>query len=161
MKAYRLVNKENEEIIFGVKNNKANYVLSKLNNGTRKIRPYNYCIAYPYWVNPKPKFAFLKLNGFKYFLFSICKFDLTDIEELKDLGYYVEEQELGTYGNSLSKLFCTYFDDEIVELKNVELTELFASTESMVHEPVNLDNAPSDDIKYCKSKYYKNVKFIN
>lgn len=161
MKAYRLVNKNNEEIIFGVKNDKVNYVLSKLNNGTRKIRPYNYCITYPYWVNPKPKFAFLKLNGFKYFLFSICKFDLTDIEELKDLGYYVEEQELGTYGNGLSKLFCTYFDDEIVELKNVELTELFASTESMAHESVNLENAPSDDIKYCKNKYYKNVKFIN
>lgn len=160
MKAYRLVNKEVGEIIFGVKNEERNDTLKKLNKGLKQIRPYNFCVSYPYWVNPKPKFAFLKLNGFKFFLFSICKFDLDDVEELKKLGYYVEEQELELYNNGLSKFLCTHLDEDIVELKKVVLTELFASTESMKHEKVSIEKAFEDDIKFCKSKYYKNVKFI-
>lgn len=155
METFRLVDTTNEEIIFGVDNLINNASLEKLRKGINKIRPYNHAV--PHYKNDK--FAFISLNAFKYFLFGICELNYSDILELEKLGFKVTIQELIVYSKGLSKLFCTYFDDEVVELKEVLLSELFENADSCDYENINQPNISKELIKHCKDQYYKNVKF--
>lgn len=157
MKAYRLINTTNDEIIFGVDNFNHNAILTKLNHGTKTIRPYKHAVAY----YNDAMFAFISFNAFKYFLFNICKFDYEDIKLLELLGYKVVEEELECYSKGLSKLFCIYFDNEVVELKEVSLTKLFNNADSCDYCDINQPYIPKEIIKECKDRYYKNIKFKN
>jgi len=155
MKTYRLVNATNEEIIFGIENLINNATLDKLRKGINKCRPYNHVV--PHYKNDK--FAFISLNAFKYFLFGVCNLTYSDILELEKLGYKVTIQDLECYSRGLSKLFCTYFDNEIVELKEVLLSELFENADSCNYSDINQPAIQKELIKDCKDQYYKNVKF--
>ena len=155
MKTYRLENEMFDEVMFGVDNFIDNETLRRLNKGLSKIKPYTHCV--PYY--PKAKFSFVSLNAFKYFLFGICKFSFEDVQKLKELGFYVLELDLGVYSTGLSKLFCTFFDDEIVEQLKCDLTELFINADSIKYRTINQPPVSKENIKDCKNAYYKNVKF--
>lgn len=155
MSYYRLINPANEEIVFGVDNVDDNAVLKKLNRGVATVRPYNHVV--PYFK--KAKFAFMDFNAFKYFLFYICKFSYHDLLELENLGYKVIEQDLESYSNGLSRLFCTYFDDEVVELKEVLLSSLFKSADSCTWHPIYMPNTAKNLVSECKRMHYVDVKF--
>lgn len=155
MQAFRLICPTNNEVIFGVDNEFNNATLSKLNKGLFTVRPYNY--GTPYYKNSK--FAFMHFNGLKYFLFNICKFTYSDLIELENLGFKVIKENLECYSRGLSKLFCTYFDDEVVELKEELLSELFDNADSMEYEYVDMTTAPKGIIKDCKERFYSNIKF--
>ena len=155
MKTYQLKNDEIDEIIFGVNNFINTETLNKLNNGLSKIKPYTHCV--PYY--PKSKFSFISLNAFKYFLFDLCKFDIEDIKNLKTLGFYINEIDLGVYSTGLSKIFCTFFDDEIVELLKFDLELFFANADSLKYRKINQPPVSTESIKFCKNKYYKNIDF--
>lgn len=155
MKTYRLQNGTVGEIMFGVDNFTNDETLNKLNKGLSKIKPYTHCV--PYY--PKAKFSFISLNAFKYFLFGICKFDEEDIKHLQTLGFCVYELDLGVYSTGLSKLFCTYFDDEIVEFLKYDLDFLFANADSFKYRSINQPPVPKESIKEVKNQYYKDVKF--
>ncbi len=155
MKTYRLENEMFDEVMFGVDNFINNETLQKLNKGLSRVKPYTHCV--PYY--PKAKFSFVSLNAFKYFLFGICKFSFEDVQKLKELGFYVLELDLGVYSTGLSKLFCTFFDDEIVEQLKCDLTELFINADSIEYRTINQPPVSKENIKDCKNAYYKNVKF--
>lgn len=155
METYRLVGITNDEIIFGIDNLVNNAVLDKLNKGVAKVRPYNHAV--PYYV--KSKFAFISFNAFKHFLFNVCEFSFEDLTELEKLGFKVIKQDLECYSRGLSKLFCTYFDDEVVELKEVLLSELFENADSCDYRNINQPGIQKELIKECKDQYYKNIKF--
>ena len=80
--------------------------------------------------------------------------------ELEKLGYKVINEELGCYSRGLSKILCTHFDDEIVELKTELLSELFENADSMKYSKISQPILPKEIIKECKDQFYKNVKFI-
>lgn len=156
MQAYRLVNETENDIIFGVDNLNNNVTLEKLAKGISNTRPYNQAI--PYYKNSK--FAFTSFNAFKYFLFDICRLNHDDLLELERLGYKVQNEDLGCYSKGLSKILCTYFDDEVVELKMELLSELFENADSMKYNGIAQPILPKEITKSCKAKFYKNVKFI-
>lgn len=155
MKTYRLENGNYGEIMFGVDNFTNDEILQKLNNGLSKIKPYTHCV--PYY--PKAKFSFVSLNALKYFLFGLCKFSFEDLPKLESLGFKVFELDLGVYSTGLSKIFCTFFDDEIVELLKFDLTQLFVDADSIKYRNINQPPVPKENIKECKNQYYKDVKF--
>jgi len=155
MKTYRLENEMFDEIMFGVDNFINDETLQRLNTGLSKIKPYTHCV--PYYN--KAKFSFVSLDALKYFLFGICKFSFEDVQKLKQLGFYVLELDLGVYSTGLSKIFCTFFDDEIVEQLKCDLTELFTNADSIKYNEINQPYVPKESIKHCKNAYYKNVKF--
>lgn len=157
MITYRLIYDEVEEIVFGIANPDKNKSLEKLKKGIKSICPYKEVVAH----YKNDKFAFQSFNAFKYFLFGLCKLDLNDIKELEKLGFRVTVQELRVYMRGLSKILCTYFDDEVVEPINlVLLSELFENADSMDYIEVERPPVPKEFIKDCKDQYYKNVKFI-
>jgi len=156
MEAYRLIDvNPNDEIIFGIDNLSNSGVIKKINSGLKTVRPWNHCV--PYYE--KSRFAFNSLNCFKYFLFGICKLTYADIEALDKLGYRVQKLDLEIYSKGLSKLYCTYFDDEIVELNEISLLELFNDADSISFRRVNTPECPPESVKYTKERFYANVKF--
>lgn len=156
MQAYRLVDVSENELIFGVDNLINNASLEKLAKGVAKIRPYNQAV--PYYKNTK--FAFISFNAFKYFLFEVCQLTYDDLIELEKLGYKVINEELECYSRGLSKILCTHFDNEIVELKTELLSELFDNADSMKYDTIYQPILPKEIIKECKDQFYKNVKFM-
>lgn len=158
MITFRILEPNNEEIIFGLNNENNLASIEKLNNGTRNLRPYKYLV--PFYKNAK--FSFNSFNCLKFFLFNVCNLNQQDLEELDKLGFKVVKLDLCVYSKGLSKLFCTYFDDEVVESFNPMLfTELFANADSMKYNYVNLTPASSEDSRQCKDHYYKTIKFKN
>ena len=81
-----------------------------------------------------------------------------DLAKLESLGFKVFELDLGVYSTGLSKIFCTFFDDEIVELNEISLLELFNDADSISFRRVNTPECPPESIKYTKERFYN--KFI-
>ena len=71
-------------------------------------------------------------------------------------NFYIEELEINTWSTGLSKLLCTYFDDEVEEgtLVNRTIDEVKNWTVTFVYQ----DAVPKEDIKFVKETYYKGVK---
>lgn len=156
MRAFRLIcDTEDNDIIFGIDNFSNNAVLKKLNNGLSKIRPYEQLV--PFYKNSK--FAFSSLESFKFFLFHLCKFSFFDLIELEDLGFAFIDEDLEGYAKGLSKILCTYFDDEVNNFKKESLTDFFATADSREYEIIKIGPYPKEDIKACKAQFYQNVKF--
>ena len=156
MRAFRLTDGTENELIFGVDNSINNATLDKLKKGLARIKPFEQVV--PYYKNSK--FAFISFNAFKYFLFGLCDFSYEDLIELERLGYKVIDEDLSCYSRGLSKLICTYFDDEVVELKTELLSKLFENADSMKYDTIYQPILPKEIIKECKDQFYKNVKFI-
>ena len=79
---------------------------------------------------------------------------------MEKLGYKVINEKLECYSRGLSKIICTHFDNEIVELKTELLSELFDNADSMKYDTIYQPILPKEIIKECKDQFYKNVKFI-
>ena len=80
--------------------------------------------------------------------------------ELEKLGYKVINEELECYSRGLSKILCTHFDNEIVELKTELLSKLFENADLKDYKVVTLDVGPDKFIKECRNQFYRNVPFI-
>ena len=156
MRAFRLTDGTENELIFGVDNSINNATLGKLKKGLARIKPFEQVV--PYYKNSK--FAFISFNAFKYFLFGLCDFSYEDLIELERLGYKVIDEDLSCYSRGLSKLICTYFDDEVVELKTELLSKLFENADLKDYKVVTLDVGPDKFIKECRNQFYRSVPFI-
>lgn len=157
MQAYRIINSNNLkwEFITGIPNAENNEVFAKFNRGLSKVRPYNHAVPYP----RRSMFAIMNKTGLNYFLFNLCEFTLDDLKFLQSSGYKVVDEELSVYSSGFSKLFCTYFEDEIVELKEVDFTSIYTNADSVKNIEVKNSNILPEDIRYCKNTYYKDVVF--
>ena len=159
MKAYKIINQNDSswEFIKGIENTENNPIIAKFNAGLAKQRPYNHAVPYP----RNSMFAIMKKNGLSYFLFDLCKFTYDELKEFQSMSYKLIEEELCVYSYGFSKLFCTYFEDEIVELTEVNFTDIYIDADSISYTKVEEPYVLKEDIKYCKSTYYKDVIFNN
>ena len=62
------------------------------------------------------------------------------------------------FSSGLSKMFTSYYDDEIEECEELSLTNLFKTDRDILYKMIPQPYISNDDIKYYKSRYGKYVK---
>jgi hypothetical protein len=155
MKVFRLRHKQYKgDIIFGMPPTYCKKIgEKKIHSMLLELKPWKYAI--PYYN--KSKFAFISSDALLTFLFGNFNNEYSE-EEFKSIcdNYFVESFELNVWSSGLSKLLCTYFDDEIEndEINTYSIEEIRAWTYTYVYQ----DAVPKEDIKYCKDTYYSKVK---
>ena len=153
MRVYRLRHKQYKgDVVFGMPPTYCKKIgEKKINELFSSMKPWKHAI--PYYK--KSKFAFISADALVTFLFS--RNTLTS-EEYKDIcdNYFVESFELTTWSAGLSKILCTYFDDEVEQdtLNNYTIDEVRNWTVKFIYQ----DLVPKEDIKFVKESYYKTVK---
>ena len=153
MRVYRLRHKQYKgDVVFGLPPTYCKKVgEKKINELLGSIKPWKHAI--PYYK--KSKFAFISADALVTFLFSISTLTSEEYNSICD-NFYIEELDINTWSTGLSKLLCTYFDDEVEEgtLENHTIDEVRNWTVKFVYQ----DAVPKEDIKFVKETYYKGVK---
>ena len=153
--SFRLVSKnQKSELLLGIESKKTNELIDRINSNLSLRSPLNKCVP----VDAKTRIAFLNYNSLKYFLFGLCELSLSDIEELDKLGITVQKLSLMVFSSGLSKMFTSYYDDEIEECEELSLTNLFKTDRDILYKMIPQPYISNDDIKYYKSRYGKYVK---
>ena len=81
----------------------------------------------------------------KYFLFGLCELSLSDIEELDKLGITVQKLSLMVFSSGLSKMFTSYYDDEIEECEELSLTNVFKTDRDILYKMIPQPYISNDD----------------
>jgi len=153
MKVFRLRHKQYKgDVIFGLPPTYCKKVgEKKINELLGSIKPWKHAI--PYYK--KSKFAFVSAGALNSFLFLSNTLTSEEYNSICD-NFYIEELEINIWSAGLSKLLCTYFDDEVEEgtLVNHTIDEVRNWTVKFVYQ----DAVPKEDIKFVKEAYYKGVK---
>ena len=139
------------EILLGVENTFNNDLLNKINDSLRFRNCIDECVP----LTSNSKLAFVNYNAMKYFLFGLCDFSLSDIIELEKLGFKVQKLNLSIFSTGLSKLFASYYDDEVDECEELNLSDIFKSDKDIQYNIIKQMGVSKDDLKYYKSKYGK------
>lgn len=127
-----------------------NALSTKIENGLKKLgQPWKECI--PYYKNCY--LGFINEDSFKHFLFHLCKLNDSDLSFLKSCDIYVEKNEVECYSNGLSKSRGTFFQDEIVNTQNIDITSIDKEFKN-INQPTILP----EEIRETKDRYYKNLK---
>lgn len=147
---YELKNDNFDTIIFGIENDIGDELLDKLNRGLSLIKPWKHGI--PYYKNSK--FCFKSLNSLCMFLFKLCKFTHKDIYNLNKDGWYVDNIQLSLCDTGISRMWCSYFDEDVLSVTKTKITDYLNVYYNDVNYRTNLDK---DMAYYCYNKYYKNI----
>lgn len=62
------------------------------------------------------------------------------------------------YSSGLSKMFASYYDDEVEECEELSLSNIFESDHDIQYKIIPQPYIDKDDLKYYKSRYGNNVK---
>jgi predicted glycosyl hydrolase (DUF1957 family) len=153
MRVYRLRHKQYKgDVVFGMPPTYCKKLgEKKINEMFSNMKPWKHAI--PYYN--KSKFAFLSSNALITFMLWIEKLNEEEYNSICD-NYFVESFEVTTWSSGLSKLLCTYFDDEVEPdtLETYDLKTVLEWTAKVIYQ----DPVPKESIKYCKESYYKTVK---
>lgn len=153
--SFRLYNDNiKSEVLLGVENSSNNYVINKINDALHFRNCIDECV--PFTKNSKV--AFVNFNALKYFLFGICELTIIDIIELEKLGFKLKKLNLSIFSTGLSKIFTSYYEDEIEEQEDLYLSDIFKSEKDIQYNMIKQLNISKDDLKYYKSKYGKFAK---
>lgn len=150
MNSFRLIFDEQEsELLLGIENQNNNELINKINKVLYNRNPPKECVP----INDKTRLAFLNYNSFKYFLFGLCSLTLSDIEQLDKYGIKVQKLNLMVFSSGLSKMFTSYYDDEVEECEEVSLSSIFENDNDIQYSIIQQPYIYKDDLKYYKSKY--------
>lgn len=127
---------------------------TKINLGLSKIKPWLYGI--PYYNDSK--IAFVSKDALFTFLFNICEFTKDDIDELENLGYYIEQINTPIIDTGFSKIICSYKEDEMENSPSKLSLKNISKNIDYHFVPFFANVLESKDVQRIKSKYYKNVK---
>lgn len=153
--SFRLVcDNQESELLLGIENKKNSELIDKINEVLSIRNPLKECVP----VDTKTNIAFLNYNSFKYFLFGLCELSLSEIEQLDKLGIKVQKLLLMVYSSGLSKMFASYYDDEVEECEELSLSNIFESDHDIQYKIIPQPYIDKDDLKYYKSRYGNNVK---
>lgn len=153
--SFRIYNKNSKsEFLLGILDKKNNEVINKINSILEFRNCVNECVP----VDNKCKLAFINYNSLKFFLFGLCEFTLEDLTVLDKLGYKIQRLNLGVFSSGLSKMYTSYYDDEVDECEELSFMELFTSDKDMQYKNIAQPFISSDDTKYYKSRYGKFAK---
>jgi len=153
--SFRLVcDNQESELLLGIENKNNSELIDKINEVLSIRNPLKECVP----VDTKTNIAFLNYNSFKYFLFGLCELSLSEIEQLDKLGIKVQKLLLMVYSSGLSKMFASYYDDEVEECEELSLSNIFESDHDIQYKIIPQPYIDKDDLKYYKSRYGNNVK---
>ena len=148
--SFRLIfDKQESELLLGIENQNNNELINKINKVLYNRNPSKECVP----INDKTRLAFLNYNSFKYFLFGLCSLTLSDIEQLDKYGIKVQKLNLMVFSSGLSKMFTSYYDDEVEECEEVSLSSIFENDNDIQYSIIQQPYIYKDDLKYYKSKY--------
>jgi len=148
--SFRLIcDKQESELLLGIENKKNNEIIDKINEVLSNRNPLKECVP----INDKTRLAFLNYNSFKYFLFGLCGLTLSDIEQLDKCRIKVQKLKLMIFSSGLSKMFTSYYDDEVEECEELSLSTIFESDYDIRYNIIQQPYIHKDDLKYYKSRY--------
>ena len=153
--SFRLIfDNQESELLLGIENKNNNELIDKINKVLSNRNPSKECVP----IDNKTRLAFLNYNSFKYFLFGLCSLTLSDIEQLDKFGIKVQKLRLMVFGSGLSKMFISYYDDEVEECEEVSLSSIFENDHDIQYDIIQKPYIYKDDLKYYKSKYGNYIK---
>ena len=153
--SFRLIfDNQESELLLGIENKNNNELIDKINKVLSNRNPSKECVP----IDDKTRLAFLNYNSFKYFLFGLCGLTLSDIEQLDKYKIKVQKLRLTVFGSGLSKMFISYYDDEVEKCEEVSLSSIFENDHDIQYDIIQKPYVYKDDLKYYKSKYGNYIK---
>ena len=114
--------KNNYDFIYPLVNKENNDLIKKFNKGINILgNPKDECIP----VYNKTFFVFYNYKAIKRFLYSLCDFSKEELSRItEETGFHLYELHIDSISNGFSKMRGTVFPDEVLEVINIDFTDI-------------------------------------